>query len=131
MIHILLAGKDTTSLSALKTALTQRDADVEYIVSRRGVLEAISTTVFDLLVVDEILEDMSGVELIKLVTTRQPLLNCALVSSLSSEKFHEATEGLGVLMSLSPHPGINEADQLLRRLNKILSFSTGPATKES
>jgi hypothetical protein len=37
---------------------------------------------------------------------------------------------LGILMQLPPHPGIDEADQLLTHLNKILSLSLHPVTKE-
>ena len=130
MNRIILAGRDTVSLSDFESALEKRDALIQYLVSGEKALAAISAEVFDLLVADEILEDMSGIELIKSVTAKQPLINCALVSSLSPQEFHEATEGLGILMQLPPQPGIDAADQLLTHLNKILSFSRHPATKE-
>ena len=100
-------------------------------VSGDRALAAISAEVFDLLVADEILEDMSGIELIKSVAAKHPLLNCALVSSLPHKEFHEATEGLGILMQLPPQPGMDAADQLLSHLNKILSFSLHLVTQES
>jgi CheY-like chemotaxis protein len=131
MIRILLAGRDTASLSALEAALQKRAAHIQYLVSGKQALAAISAESFDLLVVDEMLEDMTGIELIQSVTMKQPLLNCALVSSLPPEEFHEATEGLGILMALSPNPGTKEADILITHLNKILSFAKHPGTKES
>lgn len=131
MIRILLAGRDTVSLTDFESGLEKRDALIQNLVSGEKVLAAISAEGFDLLVADEILEDMSGIELIKTVTAKYPLLNCALVSSLPPEEFHEATEGLGILMQLPPQPGIDEAEQLLTHLNKILSFSRHPVKKES
>jgi DNA-binding NtrC family response regulator len=131
MIRILLAGRDATSLSDFEAELKNRETQIHYLVSGDKALAAISAQGFDLLVADESLKDMTGLKLIKAVTTQQPLLNCALVSSLSPEEFHEATEGLGILMQLPPRPGMNEADQLLIHLNKILSFAQHPVTKES
>jgi len=131
MNRILLAGRDTVSLSAFKSALETRDARTQYVLAGEKALAAISVEVFDLLVADEILTDMSGLELIKTVTAKYPLLNCALVSSLPPEEFHEATEGLGILMQLSPQPGTTEAEELLAHVNKIHSFSLHPVTKES
>ena len=130
MNRILLAGRDTVSLSEFESALEKRDSLIQYLVSGEKVLAAISAEVFDLLVADENLEDMSGIELIDSVTAKHPLLNCALVSSLPPGEFHEATEGLGILMQLPLQPGIDAADQLLTHLNKILSFSLHPVTKE-
>jgi len=130
MNRILLAGRDSASLSAFESALENRDVQIQYLVSGNKALAAISEEVFDLLVADESLGDMTGIELIKAVTAEHPLLNCALISSLPHEEFHEATEGLGILMQLPPQPGTDEADQLLTHLNKILSFSLHPATKE-
>ncbi len=131
MIRILLAGRDPGSLSAFKSALEQSDTYIQYMVSGDNVLAAISAEVFDLLVADEFLGDMAAIELIQSVAISHPLLNCALVSSLPPEDFHTATEGLGILMPLPPNPGIDEADQLLKHLNKILAFSKQPVTKES
>jgi hypothetical protein len=73
---------------------------------------------------------MTGLELIKSVITRQPMLNCAAVSSLSPGDFHEASEGLGILMPLPVEPGKNEAHQLLEHLNKIQSFSKIAISRE-
>ena len=61
----------------------------------------------DLVIVDEQLDDMSGIEFVKQLVKVNPLVNTTIVSSLADEEFHEATEGLGVLMQLPPHPGEN------------------------
>lgn len=123
MIHILLAGGEASSMSALKTALDENDIRTTCLDSGGEVLSAVAEKSFDLLVADEDLGDMSGLELIASVIVRQPMLNCAAVSSLSPGDFHEASEGLGILMQLPVKPGRKEADQLLDHLNKIQSYA--------
>jgi DNA-binding NtrC family response regulator len=122
MIRILIAGGDRSTLSAFKTALDESDAQITCLASGRRALSAISERGFDLLVADEHLGDMTGLELIRSVVAGQPMLNCAVVSSLSPGDFHEASEGLGILMQLPVAAGKKEADGLLEHLRKINSF---------
>ena len=119
MIRILIADRDRLALSALKTALDESDAKTTCLASGRQALTAVSESVFDLLVADEHLGDMTGLELIESVVTRQPMLNCALVSSLAPGDFHEASEGLGIVMQLPVGAVKKEADQLLEHLRKV------------
>jgi CheY-like chemotaxis protein len=109
-------------MSAFKTALNESDVQTTCLESGHKALYAISGKVFDLLVADENLGDMTGLELIKSVIASQPMLNCAAVSSLLPGDFHEASEGLGILMRLPVEPGKQEAEQLLEHLKKIQSF---------
>ncbi len=129
MIHILLAGRDVLSMSAFKAALDESDVQTTCLESGRKALSAVSEKVFDLLVTAENLGDMTGLELIESVITSQPMLNCAVASTLSSADFHEASEGLGILMQLPAEPGKKEADQLLEHLKKIQSFSKSSVTR--
>jgi len=131
MIHILIAGRDRASLSVFKTALEESDAQTTCRMSGHRALSAASEDVFDLLVTDENLSDMTGLELIESVITSQPRLNCAVVSTLSSADFHEASEGLGILMQLPAEPGKKEADQLLEHLKKIQSYTKSAAPRET
>jgi DNA-binding NtrC family response regulator len=123
MIRILIAGRGTASLSALKSALDESDTQITHMDSGRKALSVISEKEFDLLIADEKLADMTGIELIESVISKRPMLDCAMISSLSSDDFHEATEGLGILMQLPVQPGKQEAEQLLGHLQKIHSFS--------
>jgi len=123
-MQIVLAGRNLTSSAVFKTALEENNAQVTCLDSGRQTLDAVSEKKFDLLVTDETLEDMSGLELIESVIMSQPMLNCAAVSSLSREDFHDASEGLGVLMTLPSTPGREEADALMKHLHKIQSFKT-------
>ena len=128
MTHILLVCRDHTRMSAFKTALGGSGAQTTFLVSGRKALAAVSERVFNLLVTDEHLGDMTGLELIESIITTQPMLNFAAVSSLTPDEFHEASEGLGILMQLPVNPGKKDADQLLEQLRKIefCSISSEP-----
>jgi hypothetical protein len=70
-------------------------------------------------VVDRELADGAALPFIREMTRQYPLINCAMVSSLPPEDFHEMTEGLGIFMQLPVGPGAGEAVQLLRLLESI------------
>lgn len=125
MTQILFAGRDITSLPAFKSAIEESGGQVTCLDSGRQVMDAVSERDFDLLIADELMGDMSGITLIEAVATKQPMLNCALVSSLPPDDYHEASEGLGILMQLPAEPGRDEADALMNHLKKIQSFKVG------
>jgi DNA-binding NarL/FixJ family response regulator len=74
---------------------------------------------FDLVIADERLPDMTGLVFAEKLVKKAPLVNCALVSPLSKEAFHEAGEGLGLLGQLPPRPGETDARNLMERLHMI------------
>jgi hypothetical protein len=63
---------------------------------------------------------MTGLEFIEKVISRKPMVNCAAVTSLLPADFHEASEGLGILMQLPARPGPEQAEKLLSQLKTIL-----------
>jgi hypothetical protein len=67
---------------------------------------------------------MTGIEFMKKLLSINPMINCAAVSLLSPEEFHEASEGLGVLMQLPVSPGKQDAQNLLQRLNDLKNLLT-------
>ena len=85
MMQILFAGRDIASLPAFKRAIEESGGQVTCLVSGRQVIDAVSERNFDLLIAEESLGDMSGINLIEAVVSRQPMLNCAVVSSLSPD----------------------------------------------
>jgi response regulator RpfG family c-di-GMP phosphodiesterase len=73
----------------------------------------------DLVITDETLTDMSGRDLVEQVTMKSPMTNCVAASTLSPDQFHEAYEGLGVLMQLPLTPDAESGDKLVRVLKKL------------
>ena len=50
---------------------------------------------------------MTNLEFAGKLIKLNPMINCASVSSLPSNEFHEASEGLGMMCQLSFPPGKN------------------------
>jgi CheY-like chemotaxis protein len=71
------------------------------------------------MVIDEALDDMAGIELIIQLIQLNAMIYVAMASSRSEERFHEETEGLGLLMQLSPLPTSAEAGRLVDNLHQL------------
>jgi len=121
MIRILLTGRDDTSISDLDAGLSGSNVQITRADSGSNGLSMISETDFDLVVTGENLGDMTGLDFIRKIVSKRPMVNCAAVSSLSPGDFHEASEGLGILMQLPVGPGKEHAVTLLEHLKKILN----------
>ena len=121
MIRILLTGRDDTSISDLDAGLSGSNVQITRADSGSNGLSMISETDFDLIVTDENLGDMTGLDFIRKIVSKRPIVNCAAISSLSPGDFHEASEGLGILMQLPVRPGKEHAVTLLEHLKKILN----------
>ena len=125
MLNIILVSPDKNALSNLASAFAEHD-DVELLWAESGekALSIVSNIVVDLMVANEELGDMSGLEFAGRLLSVNPVINCACVSRLSDETFHEATEGLGLMAQLPVNPGKNHAQELLRRLRYIKNLTT-------
>ncbi len=127
MISVLLASRNEHELSGLDAALNENSMATTRAESGAEALDMMLDGAFDLLIVDEALGDMTGIELIAETVSRNPMMNCAAVSSLSHEDFHEASEGLGVMMQLPVRPGREDAKALIDYLKTILNLTRGAA----
>ncbi|MBW1901648.1 MAG: response regulator [Deltaproteobacteria bacterium] len=124
MYKLLLVATDKNSLSDLASALlTHGDVDLSWADSGSTALNMISTTPVDLLVTEETLADMSGLELANKLLHVNPMINCAAVSPLSHKDFHEASEGLGLLAQLPLQPGAEQSERLLQVLSELKNLS--------
>jgi len=127
-MKLLIASQEKKALSELETWFKENNAEISWIDSCEAVLAKIKKEKFDLILMDETLSnDTSGLDCIRRLTMADPFANCAAISSLSDEDFHEASEGLGVLMRLSPNPGRDDAKILFDHLNEILELIKGSA----
>lgn len=126
MLNLLLVSPDKDSLSGLALALEKDDdVDLSWAESGARALEIISGTVVDLVVTDERLGDMTGIEFARRLLLVNPMTNCASVSPLSPKDFHEASEGLGLLAQLPIRPGEEDAKDLLQRLKNLKNLAAG------
>jgi len=120
MIKLLLVTTDKEPFRDFMLALTKND-DVELSRAATGqeALAILSENPVDLVIVDDSVGDMTGIEFMKKLLSINPMINCAAVSPLPHEAFHEASEGLGVLAQLPVSPGKPDAEKLLKLLNDL------------
>ena len=120
MLKLLLVSPNKVSFSGFASALLEHgDVDLSWAESGEKALDIASHTAIDLVVTDERLGDMSGLEFAGRLLSVNPMINCASVSHLSPENFHDASEGLGVMAQLPIQPGKEDAKSLLQRLRQL------------
>lgn len=127
MIQALLVSSDKNRLSNLEAVLSENKVATIRAASGVEALSIMAEQYYDLVAADEQLPDMSGMELAEKVLLKHPMNNFAVVSALSREDFHEASEGMGILMQLSPDTDREEAGMLLDHLKSILRLMGTPA----
>lgn len=126
MLKLLLVSPNKASLSGLASALVEHgDVDLSWAESGEKALEIASDTAIDLVVTDERLGDMTGLEFAGRLLSVNPIINCASVSHLSPEDFHEVSEGLGLMAQLPIQPSKEDAEKLLQRLRNLKSHMGG------
>ena len=123
IINILLVSQDKASMSAFKAGLEENQVRTAWAQSGSNALDRVAAEGFDLVVADENLGDMTGLELIENVISKTPMTNCAAVTSLLPADFHAASEGLGILMPLPVRPGQEQATTLVNQLKRILNLA--------
>ena len=101
------------------------EADIHWAASGKNALARAGSTPPLLAVIDEILPDMTGLELSRELLKTNALINTALVSGLSAENFHETSEGLGILVQLPESPGEKEARNIVSGLKRIFALPSG------
>ena len=127
MISILLVSTENETLHGLASGLRQyRKVEIFRAASCQKAFDMISSKAFDLAVADENIAGVSGLEFAEKLVSVNPMINCAVVSSLSPKDFHEASEGLGVLMQLPVRPDEKQAQILIKRLKKVLNHTHRP-----
>jgi len=126
MIRLLLVTPHKNSLLELSLAMEKHD-DVELTWTESGqkALNMLSETSVDLVVTDEELGDMTGLEFAEQLLRVNPMINSAVLSSLPSDEFHEASEGLGVLAQLPLRPAKKDAEKLLKGLKNLKDLTAG------
>lgn len=124
MTHLLIVTPDQTRFADLSTAIKRQEGTaVHWAADGRRALETLDEQTVDLVVVDEGLANMTGLAFIERLVAKYPMINSAIVSRLSPEAFHEASEGLGILMQLPIDPSQADGERLMTVLNQILGLT--------
>ncbi len=126
MYRIIFVSSNPASLSVLAQALqAHAGSAVEWAASGEEALTLIKRAAPDLMILDEKPGEPMDFALVRTIMQVNALVNVVMVGALPEKEFHDAAEGLGILMQLPPRPGILEAEALLARLALIeSSFKT-------
>ena len=123
MTQALLVTTDKNNLKDLALGLDLPNGAIHWASSGDEALEIINQKTFDLVISDEKLADMTGLAFVEKLVKINPMINCAAVSSLSKSEYHEASEGLGILMQLPAQPSQSDGQALMAYLKKVLGFT--------
>ena len=126
MHRLLVVSPIRDSLSVFTSTLnSHNNVDLFWVESGEKALETVTDNTFDLVVTGEKLGDMTGFELAGKLISVNPMINCAVMSSLSPEDFHKASEGLGLMAQLPVQPSKEQTEELLQRLKKLKDLMGG------
>ncbi len=119
-MKVLLTSLNRNRFSELAAYLKlQYPVEVYWAESGAEALCLLGDRTVDLVITDESLADMTGLAFLEKLIRIHPMVNCAAVSSLSTEAFHEATEGLGILAQLTSDVNSRQATELMAQLARI------------
>jgi DNA-binding NarL/FixJ family response regulator len=125
IIRILLVSCDGVALSDMANIMAEaEDIEISWAKTGANALKMISHRPVALVIADEYLEDMPGLEFAKSLVTLNPFINCAVVSSFSPEDFHQVSEGLGLMAQLPEQPNRADTEKLMGKLRKIRDLTT-------
>lgn len=119
MIKTLLVSNDRTIFSTIESVLSENQFKIKWCDTGNHALSILKHKNIDLLITEEALPDMTGRGFIESIMQNYPIINCAVASPQTKNKFHQAYEGLGVLMQLTVMPGRKESQDLVNRFSRI------------
>ncbi|MFA5110494.1 MAG: response regulator [Desulfobaccales bacterium] len=121
MLHIVLATARPEAMQAFAAALSSNpEVNLQQANSGAEALEAARASAPHLVIIDANLPDTAPLDLVQKLLMVNAMVNTAVVSPLSDDEFHEASEGLGILGRLPTEPGMEAASDLLHKLKMVL-----------
>ncbi len=130
MISILFVTHKKNAFATLIAGLEKKTSlKIAYTQSGLKALDMMKENVFDLVVADQEISDMTGLAFAKKLVKVNPMINCSVVSSLPAEDFHEVSEGFGILMQLPVNPDETAGEALFERLSEVLAITQSKPTQ--
>jgi DNA-binding response OmpR family regulator len=124
MLRILLATARPEALhSFTETLSSDPEVQLDQAPSGADTLHAVRTAPPQLVVIDFELPDFKPLDLVKELLMVNAMVATAVVSPLSEQRFHEASEGLGVLARVPEEHCSIDAVELLGKLRSVLGRS--------
>lgn len=125
MSHVLLVSREKNIFKELESAFLDQNITTDWTDSAQKALAMLSKKKFDLFITEEKLQDKTGRYLIEKALFTNAMMDSVVLSALPHKDFHEAYEGLGVLMQFPLTPGKQQVQDLLEHQNLIARISSG------
>lgn len=122
-LKVLIVSKNSETFDTLFPVVKDSSFTLLHTDSGHDAIEKIRSQKIDVAIVADSLNDMSGLDCVKRIVPENPFINCALESPLSSDDFHEVTEGYGIFMQFSMPPKAAEGISMLDKLTKIYQLT--------
>jgi DNA-binding response OmpR family regulator len=121
MLHLVMVTARPQALHLLAEILSSDpEVRLDQVASGAEALSAVRSSTPHLMVIDFDLPDIKPLDLVKELLMVNAMLCTAVLSPLSEQQFHEASEGLGVLARLPVEPAAGDGVELLVRLRRVL-----------
>ncbi len=88
--------------------------------SAEEILDIVSNHKLSLIIIDDNLSGSDTFDLIRSILGIDAMINTAVLTDMDEKDFHEAGEGLGILMSLPLNPGEEDGREIMSRLKQVL-----------
>ncbi len=124
MISVLFVSSHHQIFSPVETVLIENKMKPIWCSNGSQAISLILDTPVQLIIIEEKLPDMTARQLIEAVLLNNPGIHCVVASPITRKEFHQAYEGLGILMQLSAMPGRKEALKLIDRFKHIQALQT-------
>ena len=121
-MQTLLVGPEKNNFKNLESSFSENKITTQWANTAEKALALVAEKKIDIAIIHEQLPDMTAKKLVENIITLDAMMNCVVLSAMSDEDFHEAYEGLGVLMRFPLMPGKAEVKKLqdhLALINRI------------
>jgi len=120
-MHILIATARPVELSDFADALAKgTGAQLHFADSWANALATVKAMPPAFVVLDQGMESGEPLELARQLVLVNAAVNTAVVSPLSREAFHEASEGLGILAPVPVQPTVADGEALARVFRRFM-----------
>ena len=121
MIQIVIVTNDTDNFSEFAKSLSVVDSKcrIRWANSVQSALDEALNMPPDLMIIDETVENLTGIDIARRIILKNAFINLAVASSLTPETFHEVSEGLGIMAQLPLIPNKSDAERLFAAIASL------------
>lgn len=124
---IVFLGLQPTATTILSKCLHQNGKEIESVATIEQFNELVSQRPQD---IEAVIADDTDLVALKDLIMHNPMLNMGIISTRSTDAFHDATEGYGILMQLSSPPTKEDGMSFLAKLESLAALYPPSKTGE-